>query len=372
MFFALGFLVAGFIAILLTPAFTRRAERLANRRMRAMFPVSLEEVAAERDHLRAGFAVTTRAMERKQAQALAEKATALADAGKQFALANTLRHERDAALEKLSTLETSHADRGASLDSALENLVAAARERDMAKKSLAETSVEKEALARAQAAATVRLDNQREAIAELEARIDALDAAGRQQQGRADQLTEALAVEKNAVKTLQEILASHRANSSRLTDRMAAMETSRDEARGAVRASEKLEAELRALRERLAQAQSEAETLRARLAANPGATEARAKQHAPAADAQQQLATEIGDLKTVLAGIPHFGANASLEAQSDALRRRIARVADVIMARPEPGETQPAAAATTTPAAAPARRSTRGGRGRVARSKSAP
>lgn len=53
MFFALGFLTAGLIALIIFPAFNARATRLAKRRVEALLPVSLAEIAAERDFLRA-------------------------------------------------------------------------------------------------------------------------------------------------------------------------------------------------------------------------------------------------------------------------------------------------------------------------------
>jgi hypothetical protein len=57
MVFAIGFLTASLIALLTVPALSRRAERLARRRIEAQFPTSFAEIAAERDHLRAQMAV---------------------------------------------------------------------------------------------------------------------------------------------------------------------------------------------------------------------------------------------------------------------------------------------------------------------------
>ena len=65
MIFALGFLSAGLLALIILPAVNRRAERLAKRRYEALFPLSASELAAERDHLRAEFAVSARRLEQK-------------------------------------------------------------------------------------------------------------------------------------------------------------------------------------------------------------------------------------------------------------------------------------------------------------------
>ncbi len=64
MVFALGFLAASLCALLLLPAVNARAARLARRRTEAMLPLSATEIAAERDFLRAEFAVRQRRLER--------------------------------------------------------------------------------------------------------------------------------------------------------------------------------------------------------------------------------------------------------------------------------------------------------------------
>lgn len=57
MFFALGAFCAGLISIAVLPAFWRRAERLVRRDLERQLPLSPREIAAERDQLRAIFAV---------------------------------------------------------------------------------------------------------------------------------------------------------------------------------------------------------------------------------------------------------------------------------------------------------------------------
>jgi chromosome segregation ATPase len=64
MIFALGFLVASLLGLLVLPAVNARAARLARRRAEARLPLSPGEIAAERDFLRAQFAVRERRLER--------------------------------------------------------------------------------------------------------------------------------------------------------------------------------------------------------------------------------------------------------------------------------------------------------------------
>ncbi|MBI1868106.1 MAG: hypothetical protein HYS06_07420 [Methylocystis sp.] len=74
MYFALGFLVAGLFMLMFLPAFWRRAMRLSMRRLQMLVPLSMEEVAAERDLLRAEFATGYRRLEQQMEAVKAAKA----------------------------------------------------------------------------------------------------------------------------------------------------------------------------------------------------------------------------------------------------------------------------------------------------------
>ena len=63
LYFVLGFLSAGLIALIVAPALWSRAVRLTRRRIEASQPLSLAEIKADRDGLRADFAVTSRRLE---------------------------------------------------------------------------------------------------------------------------------------------------------------------------------------------------------------------------------------------------------------------------------------------------------------------
>ena len=65
MMFALGFAFCGLLALALLPAFWRRAMRLSARRVHMQVPLSMDEILAERDLLRAEFAVTQRRLEQR-------------------------------------------------------------------------------------------------------------------------------------------------------------------------------------------------------------------------------------------------------------------------------------------------------------------
>ncbi|MBA1158583.1 hypothetical protein [Microvirga mediterraneensis] len=106
MIFALGFVAASLIALLIIPAVNARAERLARRRAEALFPMSISELTAEKDHLRAEFAVLQRRLERKAEEALATKHESMEELGRRAirieALEATL-VERDRTVSELET-----------------------------------------------------------------------------------------------------------------------------------------------------------------------------------------------------------------------------------------------------------------------------
>lgn len=79
---ALGFFVATVLWLLLLPAISRRADRLARRRAELMFPMSVDEISAERDHLRAEFAVRQRELERRAEEHQIARSAALVAVGR--------------------------------------------------------------------------------------------------------------------------------------------------------------------------------------------------------------------------------------------------------------------------------------------------
>lgn len=75
LFFSLGFLCAGFLALMVAPAIWRRAVVLTRRRIEASVPLSLNEIQADKDRMRAEFAMSTRRLE-MSVKAFKEKAAA--------------------------------------------------------------------------------------------------------------------------------------------------------------------------------------------------------------------------------------------------------------------------------------------------------
>lgn len=73
LFFVLGFLCAGFLALMIAPAVWRRAVALTRKRVESSMPLTLAEIQADKDRIRAEFAVSVRRLE-MTVKSLREKA----------------------------------------------------------------------------------------------------------------------------------------------------------------------------------------------------------------------------------------------------------------------------------------------------------
>lgn len=79
MLIALGFLVASLIGVLLAPSLWNRAARLSKKRLEGTLPLTLSEIEATQDQLRASYAVRLRRLENSLAGAKQKAANQLVD-----------------------------------------------------------------------------------------------------------------------------------------------------------------------------------------------------------------------------------------------------------------------------------------------------
>ena len=93
MLFALGFCTAGLIALLAIPTVWRRAVAITGRRMRGALPVSMSEIQADKDQMRAEFAMSARRLERSVEELKHRTANHQAEIGKRDELIRSLKGE---------------------------------------------------------------------------------------------------------------------------------------------------------------------------------------------------------------------------------------------------------------------------------------
>jgi len=91
----IGFLFASLIALAIMPLVHRRAERLTKRRLEVALPQSMAEIQADKDLLRAEFAMAMRRLEILVEQLRTKTACQLVELGKKQDVVNRLKIERD-------------------------------------------------------------------------------------------------------------------------------------------------------------------------------------------------------------------------------------------------------------------------------------
>lgn len=105
MYFALGLLVAGLLALIVMPAVWQRAVRLTKRRIEAATPITMAEFRADKDQLRAEFALSTRRLEMNVETLRKRLAEQLGDVNQKRSDLGALKAERDKHLSIVRELE---------------------------------------------------------------------------------------------------------------------------------------------------------------------------------------------------------------------------------------------------------------------------
>ncbi len=183
-YFALGFLVAALLALGILPAFWRRAYRLTRREIEATLPLSPREIAAERDQLRARFAVERVQLEQKVEAAEAARHGSMALAGERTTAIQKLDEELAARRQEIASLEGRVRELEGTLSATREQLAGTETSRAEVRGALADLQERHAALERARAELQDVSDQRRVEIAaqktNLEAqraRIEEIDAA---------------------------------------------------------------------------------------------------------------------------------------------------------------------------------------------------
>src|SRR5215510_14363914 len=105
MYFALGLLAAGLVALAVLPAVWRRAVRLTKKRIEAATPITMTEFRADKDQLRAEFALTTRRLEMNVEALRRRLADQLRDINRRKSEVGGMKGERESHLAIVRELE---------------------------------------------------------------------------------------------------------------------------------------------------------------------------------------------------------------------------------------------------------------------------
>lgn len=105
MYFALGLLLAGMLALMIMPAVWQRAVRLTKKRIEAATPITMAEFRADKDQLRAEFALSTRRLEMNVEALRRRLADQLREMNRRRNEIGGMKGERDSHLQVVRELE---------------------------------------------------------------------------------------------------------------------------------------------------------------------------------------------------------------------------------------------------------------------------
>jgi chromosome segregation ATPase len=174
MFFGIGFLVAALLGLLFVPLVHHRAVRLTMRRLEAATPLSIAEIRADKDQLRAEFAMSTRRLEMSVEQMKARTTGQLAELGKKTDAINHLKKElgeKTAAIFAFESREKNLRDQLRSTEEEFEIKSTALRE---AERTLSDKQADLAKIIAELGERSILADSQRVELAALRTQIEAM------------------------------------------------------------------------------------------------------------------------------------------------------------------------------------------------------
>jgi chromosome segregation ATPase len=250
MYFAIGFLVASLLGLVLIPLVHNRAVRLTIRRLEAATPLSMAEIQADKDQLRAEFAMSTRRLEISVEQLKARTTSQLAELGKKTAAINRLKTElsdKASAIFALEAREKTLRDQARTTEEEVE-----VRTRTMhdASRALSEREAELARLTAELGERTFLTDSQRVEIVSLRTQVDALKSQIDRFEKELAESTDRLARERADAGAATEHLGEVRGRAEELTSHAVDLERALHEQ---IAEAEQLNRQLRDLEGRLAE-----------------------------------------------------------------------------------------------------------------------
>src|SRR5580700_10679986 len=174
MYFGIGFLVAALLCLLFVPLVHNRAIRLTMRRLEAATPVSIAEIRADKDQLRAEFAMTTRRLEMSVDKLKAKTTTQLAELGKKTDAINHLKKELGEKTSTIFALEARDRTLREQLRSTEEEFGIKSGSLREAERTLADKEAELVKLVAELGEHSIVADNQRVELATLRTQVEAM------------------------------------------------------------------------------------------------------------------------------------------------------------------------------------------------------
>jgi chromosome segregation ATPase len=174
MFAGIGFLVAGLLVIGVIPLVHARAVRLTMRRLEALTPLSMAEIQADKDQLRAEFAMSTRRLEMSVEQMKAKTTSQLAEIGKKSEAVGRLKLELGEKTAALFALEAREKQLNDDLQNLRNELAGKGSSHEEIERMLAATQAELAQVSGNFHESSVTADSQRVELVAMRAQVEVL------------------------------------------------------------------------------------------------------------------------------------------------------------------------------------------------------
>ena len=220
MYVGIGFLVAGLLVIGVIPLVHARAVRLTMRRLEALTPLSMGEIQAEKDQLRAEFAMSTRRLEMSVEQLKAKTTNQLSELGKKSEAIARLKHELDEKTAQLLAVEARERQLAEDVQSSQADLTARIMALGATESRLSEAQVKIAELTLNYNEHSLDSDSQRIDLVTFRAQIEVLKAQVESYEIESRTLQDRLARKISEAENANQQLAEERARSENLSTRV--------------------------------------------------------------------------------------------------------------------------------------------------------
>ena len=224
MFFGIGFLVASLFGLVLIPLVHNRAVRLTMRRLEAATPLSMAEIQADKDQLRAEFAMSTRRLELSVEQMKSKTTSQLAELGKKTDAINRMKvelGEKTAAIFSLEAREKSLKDQLHATEAEHSVKIGALRE---AERMLSDKQAELARISADLGERSATADSQRVEATALRVQVEALKERVTGHEREAHEIGDRLTRERKDAAAATAELAEARGKVDKLSDRVMELE----------------------------------------------------------------------------------------------------------------------------------------------------
>ncbi len=224
MYFAIGFLVASLLGLVLLPLVHNRAVRLTMKRIEAATPLSMAEIQADKDQLRAEFAMSTRRLELSVEQMKAKTTGQLAELGKKTDAINRLKSElgeKTAAIFALEAREKALREQLHTTENEFSVKIASLRE---AERHLSDKQAELSKLGTDLDERSVSADSQRIEVISLRTQVEALKDRVTEREREAKEIEDRLERERKEASGATTELAQERGKVEKLGERVSELE----------------------------------------------------------------------------------------------------------------------------------------------------